>query len=260
LTNCVMAITRQLAFMAQANNQVEPLNVQIKKEHVKPEIVDISLNTSDEGEHSDSERLRTSTVKIEHVKKTRTSVDNATDDVDKYRSSLANASSGDDSSESPKTETQPRRKKLPGKRVHSARYTQSKQRRDLTARNWRFGVSQNCTPARIETDIAEATVPSLGMVPDTLSRMGFAIIRNFKKVSRDDVNALYDSDSEENASSSVPREKSVFNEGNAPSAEQAAFMTHQVGLLLETAISHKAYRYLKGSPSLPIVTPLDQAN
>jgi hypothetical protein len=209
LTNCVKAISRQLALLTQANNRVEPLNVQIKKEHVKPEIVDIALNTSDEEEQNDSVRLRRSTVKNEHVEKTRTSVDNC--------------SSGDESSESPITETKPRRKKLAGKRVQSARYTQSKQRRDLTERNWKFGVTRNCTTARIETDIAEATVPSLAMVPDTLCRLGFAIIRNFKKVSRDDVNAMYDSDSEVNASSFVPREKCVFSEGNAPSPEQAAF-------------------------------------
>ncbi len=41
-------------------------------------------------------------------------------------------------------------------------------------------------------EIAEATVPSLAMVPETLRVLGFAIIRNFKKVSSDDVNALYD--------------------------------------------------------------------
>ncbi len=53
--------------------------------------------------------------------------------------------------------------------------------------------------------------------------LGFAIIRNYKKASSDDVNALYDSGSEENASAAAPRLKAVFSEGNAPTPEQAAF-------------------------------------
>jgi hypothetical protein len=61
------------------------------------------------------------------------------------------------------------------------------------------------------------------MVPATLRVLGFAIIRNFKKVQNDNLNALYDSGSDDNASSSVPIVKAVFSEGNAPSAEQAAF-------------------------------------
>jgi hypothetical protein len=86
-----------------------------------------------------------------------------------------------------------------------------------------MGVRRNCTSTRIEKEIAEATVPSLAMVPETLRVLGFAIIRNFKKVSSDDVNALYDSGSDENASASGPRLKSCFSEGNDPSPEQAAF-------------------------------------
>ena len=116
-----------------------------------------------------------------------------------------------------------RRKNSLGKRVRTPAYTQSKQRRDLTARNWKMGVRRNCTSTRIEKEIAEATVPSLAMVPETLRVLGFAIIRNFKKVSSDDVNALYDSGSDENASASGPRLKSCFSEGNDPSPEQAAF-------------------------------------
>ena len=63
----------------------------------------------------------------------------------------------------------------------------------------------------------------MSMVPATLRVLGFAIIRNFHKVQNDDVNALYDSGSDENASASVQIVKPVFSKGNAPSAEQAAF-------------------------------------
>ncbi len=93
LADCVKVLTQQLELLTQANNRVEPLHVQIKKEHVTPEIVDISLNTSDEEEKNDSVRFRTSTVKFEHVEKARTSVDNS--------------SSGGERSESPITDAKP---------------------------------------------------------------------------------------------------------------------------------------------------------
>ena len=209
LFECVNVLTQQVVLLTQAKNRVDPKHVPIKKENGMQDIVDMSLNTSDEEDKKDAVRFRPSTVKFEGVEQSRSSVDNYF--------------SGDEMAESPITQPKQRRKKFPGQRVKTARYTQSKQKRDLTERNWKYGVTRNCASARIETDIAEATVPSLAMVPETLCRLGFAIIRNFKKVSCDDVNALYDSDSDGNASGSVPREKCVFTEGNSPSAEQAAF-------------------------------------
>ena len=209
LFNSVEVMAQQLAILTQANIRAEPVSVKIKKEHVEPEIVDISLNTSDEETQNDSGRIRTSTLKIEGVENPNSSGDNST--------------SGDESDDAPKKESKPRRKKLAGKRLKTTPYTQSKTRRDLTQKNWKDGIARNCVPAKIEADIAEATVPSLALVPAMMSRLGFAIIRNFKKVSRDDLTAVYDSDADENASSSGPREKCAFSEGNAPSPEQAAF-------------------------------------
>ncbi len=95
------------------------------------------------------------------------------------------------------------------------------------------------------------------MVPATLRVLGFAIIRNFKKVQNDDVNALYDSGSDDNASASVPIVKAVFLERNAPSAEQAAFDNTPGWSAASNSKKLRANLYLKGSPSLPIVTPLD---
>ena len=223
LTNCVMAITQQLAFLTQANKQSVPFNFQIKKEYMEPEIVDVTLNTSDEGEPNDARSFTTWTGKTEAVQKASKSVANESEDVGKPKRSMDNGSSGNESGLSTMGHPPRRRKNSLGKRVRTPAYTQSKQRRDLTARNWKMGVRRNCTSTRIEKEIAEATVPSLAMVPETLRVLGFAIIRNFKKVSSDDVNALYDSGSDENASASGPRLKSCFSEGNDPSPEQAAF-------------------------------------
>ncbi len=64
---------------------MQPVNVQIKKEYVKPEIVDVNLNTSDDGEKSDAYSSRRSTGTTEHADKPRTSVDTVSEGVDKTR-------------------------------------------------------------------------------------------------------------------------------------------------------------------------------
>jgi hypothetical protein len=174
-----------------------------KQSHTtKSEILDISENTSDEEGHSGEVTSKRSAGATEHG--------------GKRRSSLENATESNEGSASDTPEAKRRRKKATGKRVKTPRYIQSKQRRDLTQKNWEAGLRRNATPQRIETEISEATVPSLAMVPETLRVLGFAIIHNYKKVTSDDVNTLYDSGSEENASAAAPRLKAVFSEGNVP--------------------------------------------
>jgi hypothetical protein len=105
LTNCVMAIQRQLDLLVQPNKQVQPIHVAIKTEHVKPEIVDVTLNTSDEGEQSDGDHA-----------------DNVSNGAEKLKNNTDNDSDDDESVQSDTLETKRPRTKPSGKRVKAPQY------------------------------------------------------------------------------------------------------------------------------------------
>ena len=118
-----MAITQQLAFLTQANKQSVPFNFQIKKEYMEPEIVDVTLNTSDEGEPNDARSFTTWTGKTEAVQKASKSVANESEDVGKPKRSMDNGSSGNESGLSTMGHPPRRRKNSLGKRVYASLHT-----------------------------------------------------------------------------------------------------------------------------------------
>jgi hypothetical protein len=223
LAESVMAMARQLALLVQPNNEVQRSTVRMKTEYIKPENIEVTEVLSSDEDTLEGNASRRSTDTIEHAHKFRTNVETFSSSVSKTTFGQNDSANDDETSTSETTKTKRPRTKSSKQPIRTPRYTQAQQKRELSKKNWLSGVSRHSTSKRIETDIAAATVPSMSMVPATLRVLGFAIIRNFKKVQNDNLNALYDSGSDDNASGSVPIVKAVFSEGNGPSAEQAAF-------------------------------------
>jgi hypothetical protein len=64
-----------------------------------------------------------------------------------------------------------------------AHYTNTKQRRDTSYKNWEAGMKRNAKPRKIVEDINEATADNLPQILENMRVLGFGLIRNWKKSS-----------------------------------------------------------------------------
>ena len=104
-------------------------------------------------------------------------------------------------------------------------YTKRQQLRNGSKRNWRGSMKRNSHLDKIKAEVAECTVDTLPAALAMMRKTGWALIRNYDKIVlrvpiREDAE-----DYEEDVNATVQVYGSVFSEGNAPSAAQAAYPT-----------------------------------
>jgi hypothetical protein len=104
-------------------------------------------------------------------------------------------------------------------------YTKRQQLRNGCKRNWRGSMKRNSHLDKIKAEVAECTVDTLPAALAMMRKTGWALIRNYDKIVlrvpiREDAE-----DYEEDVNATVQVYGSVFSEGNAPSAAQAAYPT-----------------------------------
>jgi hypothetical protein len=91
-------------------------------------------------------------------------------------------------------------------------------KRDNHLRNWQDAKTRNCTPQRIYEDIDEASADNMLEVFDKVSKLGYAVVRDYRKLINKPTN---------NPEVDAKNEYSMFAPENEPTPEQAAYWNTQ---------------------------------
>ncbi len=118
-----------------------------------------------------------------------------------------------------------RRKQVRAKQGQVSNYTKRQQLRNGCKRNWRSSMKRNSYLEKIRAEVAECTVDSLPEALAMMRKAGWALIRNYDKIVRRVPIRESDEDYDQDVKATVQVTGSVFTEGNAPSAAQAAYPT-----------------------------------
>ncbi len=216
LAKAMFKMQEQVAAMASRLGPAGglPTTQHIKSEHVKTEPIDLVSSSSD----SDSDEDDDATEKSMSVPERKKLAERPKIDPPKVTPSHANHSGVDSAAPAPRQRTNTK-----GTAIRTPSYTQSQQRRDVSIRNWHDGMRRQATKERIKNEILESTADNLPQILANMRVTGFGVIKNFKKLAMKSAFDMDDSSSHENESSSEPRRKCVFAEGNLPDSAQAYY-------------------------------------